>query len=78
MRITLLGTAVLASMTGHLAVSVASVVGPKLSDRAVIPSSCCRQRIRARMVAQPVRPSSPIGSIPNTFWYVLLMKHWAR
>ncbi len=32
---------------GYLAVSVESVVGPKLSDSAVMPSSYCRARVSA-------------------------------
>lgn len=47
-----------ASSLGYLAVRVLSVVGPKLSESAVMPSSYCRARVSAYMVAQSASPLS--------------------
>ncbi|WP_345034223.1 hypothetical protein [Kutzneria kofuensis] len=38
--------------------SLPSVIGPKLSDSAVMPSSCCRALVSEYSVDQPTRPSS--------------------
>jgi hypothetical protein len=37
------------------------VVGPKVSDKAVIPSSICNARVSAYIVRQPVTPFSFTG-----------------
>lgn len=55
---------------GNFVVSVDNVVGPNVSDKEVIPSSCCSALVNANIVFQLVTPSVGAGTKPGTFLYV--------
>jgi hypothetical protein len=58
----------LVSITGNRLCNVASVVGPNESESALMPSSYWRTRVSARIVAQPVIPSSSSFGMPVTLY----------